>query len=386
VAETVLRQNGYDVIAVTAAEKAREVLELSKPDLVIVGADLAAPDGSPYYEKLQQDPKTSAMPMLLFERSDKGSLDLPDEVVIPRPFEPKDFLHKVSVFLGSADAPKPAQDAASGEAEINDEFLDAALGIDQLDVTDSEVMDKTVMGKRRRKGHEQEKLLGLEGGDEFNGSDTGGATVESLVIDEDSSQVRHQRPGRTAPKPDGTGKLDILPDQYGLSEASALEDDSDGVHDYDWFVDAMRDDHDPAATTSLPGASDTGSITISDPSAAVDPVTPGPAPARKVRRGSSPGVEKFIDEFKKEMEQIRTDEIEEAVSATAAAKMPDKESELGWEEKLEKMGPAQIDLFAKEFARELGQKVAQIIAAKIDSDKLLRLIKSELVERARKGK
>jgi hypothetical protein len=165
-----------------------------------------------------------------------------------------------------------------------------------------------------------------------------------------------------------------------------LEDDEDSVHDYNWFVDAMRDDHDPAAQKPQAGATDSGSISISDPAAAVDPVTPGPVESPPLRKGSSPGVEKFIDEFKKEMEQIRTEEIDQAISETGLAVASDQGDELGWEEKLEKMGPAQIDLFAKEFARELGQKVAQIIAAKIDPDKLLRLIKSELIQRARKSK
>ena len=69
VAETVLRQNGYEVIAVSAADKAREVLELSRPDLIIVGADIQTPDGAPFYERLQLDDNTRAIPMLLFESS-----------------------------------------------------------------------------------------------------------------------------------------------------------------------------------------------------------------------------------------------------------------------------------------------------------------------------
>ena len=39
---------------------------------------------------------------------------------------------------------------------------------------------------------------------------------------------------------------------------------------------------------------------------------------------------------------------------------------------------------AGEFARELGRAVAEKIVAKIDSDKLLALIKAELFERRRK--
>ncbi len=386
VAETVLRQNGYEVIAVTAADKAREVLELSQPDLIILGADLVAPDGSPYYEKIQQDPKTSGVPLLIFERTDKAGLDMPDEVVIPRPFEPKEFIDKVAVFVGGTEANPPAENGPLAESEIDDDFLNAALGIEELDVTGSEVMDKTVVGKKPKAGAAEEKMVGMEANGDFNDTDNGMATVESLVIDEDSSKIRHQKPGRVTPNPDSTGALDIVSEPFGITDSPTLEDDEDGVHDYDWFVDAIRDDHDPAAKKSQSEPSDSGSISISDPSASVDPVTPGPAVSRPVRKGASPGVEKFIDEFKKEMEQIRTEEIDQAISETSLGQGPEPGGELGWEEKLEKMGPAQIDLFAKEFARELGQKVAQIIAAKIDPDKLLRLIKSELVARARKSK
>ena len=61
VAETVLRQNGYEVIAVSAAEKAREVLELTRPDLVIVGADVTGADGSPFYDRLASDSSTAGL-------------------------------------------------------------------------------------------------------------------------------------------------------------------------------------------------------------------------------------------------------------------------------------------------------------------------------------
>ena len=64
----------------------------------------------------------------------------------------------------------------------------------------------------------------------------------------------------------------------------------------------------------------------------------------------------------------------------------DGDQGLTWEESLEKTDSAQIDLFAREFARELGRKVAEIIAAKIDPEKLLRLIKAEIIEKQKKSR
>jgi len=373
IAETVLRQNGYDVIAVTAAEKAREVLELSQPDLIIVGADLAAPDGTPYHERIRQDQRTSGIPVLLFEPAGQSDAVYPDEVMIPRPFDPRDFLNKVSVFLGgqeTTDQPAPAKPDAS---VVDDEFLDAALGLDRLDVTDSEVMDNTVVGRRPQGGTGAEKLIGLDTGP-IEETDVGNSTVESLIIDEGSSQIKHRKMGRKAPPAAGTGKIEILTDQFGLTDSGSAAKDENAVHDYDWFVDAIKNDADPANPAAH---SDSGSLSITDPSVAVDPVTSGPVPTA--------GVEHFIDEFKKEMEQVRSNEEEQPLPEAPLQTPGELGDELAWEETLEKIGPAQIDLFIKEFAQDVGRKVAEIMTARIDPDKLLRLIKSEILERQKKS-
>ncbi len=387
VAETVLRQNGYDVIAVTAAEKAREVLGLSRPDLIIVGADLVAPDGSPYYERIRQDPKTADIPLLLFEPADKTDLAFPDEVVIPRPFDPGDFIHKVSVFLGTRDTEPPGDAGPQGDSDVDDKFLDAALGLDQIDVMESEVLDQTVVGTRKKSRPAKEKMIGLDASPDLEDTGTDVSTIDSLAIDEDSSQIKRRVPGRTAPQPDGTGKIEILSDQFGLVEPPAIGQDENAVHDYDWFVDAIKKDDDPADSSETPGASDSGQLTVADPSAAVDPVTPGPpsppSPPVKSQASQPGGAEKFIDEFKKEMEQIRAAEPDQIASGPVAPEGGSQE--MAWEEKLEQIGPAQIDIFMREFARELGRKVAEILAAKVDPEKLLRLIRSELAQRRNKS-
>lgn len=377
VAETVLRQNGYDVIAVTAAEKAREVLELSKPRLVIVGADLTAPDGVPYYQKLRQDSKLSAIPMLLFEPVSPTDLEVPDEMVIPRPFDPEELLQRVAQCLGQQETTPPGTADPSNKAQVDDDFLDAALGLDQLDVTGSEVMDKTVMG-RQAESAAKEKLIGLESSGEPEDTDTGVSAVESMVLEENSNRAKPRTVGRKAPPQEGTGKLEILSDQFGLTKAPTAGEDDNAAHDYDWFVDAVKKDNDPAAKRSAPNPEDSARLTISEPSAAVDPVTPGPAPSA-LGQAEPSGVDKFIDEFRKEMEELRESEAHDLVASATVTAAEASGLSMAWEEKLEKLGPSQIDLFAREFARELGRKVAEIIVAKIDPEKLLRLLKAEIV-------
>jgi CheY-like chemotaxis protein len=378
IAETVLRQNGYDVIAVTAAEKAREVLELSRPDLIIIGADLVAPEGVPYYDKLRSDSRVGRIPILLFQPSDKSDLPFPEEVIIPRPLDPKQLLHQVTVIMAAGDRLAAASAKGQAASDREDDFLDAALGLDDLRITESEVLNQTSTGRRSKSGQADEKLAGLVGGPHLNDSGATSVNVESLVLDEDSGRAVHQVPGRKAPSPEGTGKLDILTDQYGMTAPQAMARDDDPGHDYNWFVDAIRKDNDPAS----PRPHDSGKLTISPRSEGVDPITRGPKSHVATKPGGgTPGVEKFIDEFKKEMEQIRDTESERLVPDVKTIRPDLPMDKLGWEEKLEKLGPNEMEMFTQVFAQELGRRVAEIIAAKIDPDKLLRLIKTEILER-----
>jgi len=397
VAETILRQNGYEVMAVPTVDQAEEVMELTRPDLVVVAADMKGSDEKLYYEKLQDDPRTSAVPFLLFEPLDKSSLDFPAEAVIPRPFEPKDFVNRVNVFAGKGEAAvKPvAADLPLNGSAVDDEFLDAALGLNDsqsgLQVTDSEEMDKTTGIRVRPQAKSEEKMIGLGEETESAAELSDSKRVESLVIDDDASQISH-RPTKPKPKPmEGSGKLDILNDQYGLNDPNKLApDSSDQVHDYDWFVNSIAQDSasGQAKTGSGVDLSDVGELTFSDPSATVDPVTPGPASVGAVSgapaKSSGSGVEKFIDEFKKEIEQLRSTENDDLAVSTSTAPGSKPKAGLSWEETLEKVGPEEVNQFAGEFARELGRAVAEKIVAKIDSDKLLALIKAELFERRRK--
>jgi len=55
IAESLLRQNGYEVTAADTANTAREILDTGKADLILVGSDLIDEQGKPFYEYLRSD-------------------------------------------------------------------------------------------------------------------------------------------------------------------------------------------------------------------------------------------------------------------------------------------------------------------------------------------
>ena len=404
VAESVLRQNGFEVISVMSAEKALEVLQFTTPDVLIVGGELKGPDGRPFYERIQDNPKTSSLPLLIFDSADSEGLPFPDEVIIPRPIDPKDFIQRVLVFSGQAREPRrPA--ATLDAAAIEDEFLDTALGIDHIDVTDSEIMDRTTMtGKVKTQGV-VEKMVGMDHYVEHDESLDESQRVESLMIrDDDTISGTRKTIDKPVPKP-GTGKIEILNDQYGISDpASVQAEQSDAEHDYNWFVDSMRDDGAPASTAAknpARSAADSQKLSFESNSTSVDPYTPPPkaagpkvsppAPAPSTEsavKKNTAGVEKFIDEFREEMERIRSDVEPEmvAVRPDDPSKPMDEAAARSWEEKLESITPEHIELFSRQLAVELGKSLAQKLIEKIDSEKLIQLIAEEIAARIKQEK
>ncbi|HUV31146.1 MAG TPA: hypothetical protein VMY05_08680 [Acidobacteriota bacterium] len=398
VAETVLRQNGFEVISVPTAEKASDVLQLSRPDLLIVGGDVLASDQRPFYEKVKANPKSASVPFLLLAPSDGTTPPFPEEYVIPQPFDPQQLLQKVNLVL-SRGKPQKDESAANPPTEepVDDAFLDAALGLDAIDVTDSEVMDKTAITGKLKQGRQPEKLVGY---DHFVDEDTGlsdSSRIESVVVPEDATDIVNRPPEpKQAPAPSATGKLEIMQDQYGLTNPEALKpgkaDSAGAAHDYDWFIKSMREDVEAhtggpaAAKPTRQSPEDSEKLTITETSSLVDPTTAGPAKQADAAPEGKPlsgTVEKFIGEFKREMEALRSSELETAVAQEGAAPHREADAPITWEEKLEQLSVEDVSMFTRRFAAELAGKIAEKIAAKIDAKKLLQLIKSEIVSQSR---
>jgi len=383
IAETVLRQNGYEVISVAGVDRADEILHLSRPDLVIVGSELQTAGQTPYYEKLLNDPNSASLPLLLLAPSEAPDLPFPEEAIIPQPLDPKLFLEKVSAFAGRTDVPPSGNQVTPlGETVVDDEFLDAALGLDQIDVTDSEMMNKTSAGGLKTSKASPEKLVGY---DHFVDDDEGlseTSRIDSLIIEEDTTTIGHKAGAPKTPPPvSATSKLEIAEDQYGLEKPDDVlaEVESDSAHDYDWFVNSMRNEAEaPASAPPQPkesGGSSDVSPGISETASAV----PGVQGDRR-----SGGVDEFIDEFKKEMELLRSDEPESVVVQEDPARPEEAQPVLAWEERLEKLSAEEVGIFTTRFVSELSEKIARKLVDRIDPDELLRLIKEEVVRLASK--
>jgi len=376
VAESTLRQNGYEVISLDSADTALEVINLSRPHLALVGADLVTSDRISLFEKILQNPETSNLPVLLFASEDGSDSGFPEEIVISRPLDIHDFLNKISIFIGRGDSPKPEKASGDNASEVNDDFLDAALGLDHIDVTDSEVMDKTSYSKKNVIKSTATHLAHIE--EDMNQS----RQVESLIIQEESGPIQQKKssPPKTV---EGSGKLDIADNQYDLNELNEPSTSDDSAHDYDWFVNSMQDENSqkplPGGSGNKKGTGDSGKLSFTDPAAVVDPNTPGPGAVKSKRdKNTVGGVEEFIDEFKKEIEQLRVDQPKEFDTDPGESKKHKPTVSNG---NIDNISINDVDMFTREFAQELGHSIAKLVVEKIDADRLLEMIKKEIVDR-----
>ena len=307
-------------------------------------------------------------------------------MLIPRPIDPKQFVDRVRALVSPTVAPQAIR--ATGQASplddvgLEDDFLDAALSLDQIRVTDSEVMDKTQITKQTNPVKTPDEMIGLEHAEDNSRVSSDSGKIESLVIRENDSDIRH-RSGRVAAAESmsASGKLEILSDQYGLMEPADLGEDSrpGRSHDYEWFVSEMQKEGPSLVDTSAPrqpAAPTTHSddLDLAEPSSIIDPITPPPSMPRQTKPA---GVDKFIDEFKKEIEKI--DVVEPAsITVEPDHKTPEPESDLSWQDSLEKLTPDGVGVFTRQFAAELAERLAEKIVSKIDNDKLLNLLKREI--------
>jgi len=379
VAENVLRQHGYEVISVANGEKALEVLELSRPNLIMIDSTMTFKGKKLLLERIQQDPLTNSIPFIIIADENDKSLSFPDEVVLTRPIDPKELILKVSVLGGAA---RPQEGGGSNlldETDLEDDLLDAALGLDKIDVTDSEVLSNSAISKKKdSKG--VEKMIGMEL-DHPEDEDSQGNKVESHRIgdeDTDTDQVK-----RTPKDPTKTGKLEILSDheQFGLGNEEILERAGEfGNHDYEWFIKEMKKDNTPGHGKTKPAGGETKSPKASAQAA---PAAKKKSDSGKVK--SDGGVERFIEDFKKEVEKF-TDSAPAAPAKapklpTAKASAPTATAVSGGAANI---SIDQVEVFTRQFVNALAEKVAEKIATKIDAQKLLSLIKNEIVSKSQK--
>ena len=401
VAETVLRQNGFDVIAVADSKSALEAAEQVGPDLLIVGHELVQGE-RPVYDLLNDHPKTAEKPLLIFADAGKIPSGMSGEMVIPRPFDPRDFLEKVLIFTGQKTA---ARTEAQQPAASGDESLDDVLGNDtgSLQITDSEVMDQTTQIRRRkeRQAREAQETQEASLNNPSKPRDLGETgRVDFINIEDDQTDIRRSGNSRDQqPAAESSDDLNILDDQdqYSLSSTSpgSLDDDDPGEdHDYHWFINEMQkevgaqqaNDETHTGTPALPHNPNDNELTFTNPSSTLEPFNPSEHQAtnpglrgRSKKKDQDGTVEKFIDEFRREVEKFQADDETEQVTIRDEAQKP--KSEPDWEETIENISPEKAELFTRQLSADIADRIAARIVDKLDSEKLLQFIKAEIIER-----
>jgi hypothetical protein len=203
-----------------------------------------------------------------------------------------------------------------------------------------------------------------------------------------------------------SSKLEISTDQYGLitSESTGEEQlvDDTEAHDYEWFLNELRKETDEGKGADI--SDDTGNelppsippehqVSLDSPPARS---TTGPAereqpPVIKEApdgKDASPtsheeAIDKFISEFKKEVDKITGEDEAEKIDVTtvAADETPSPsggkpEGDLEWVEGLEKLPPDRMREISQEIVGAVAQRVAQQIVARVDPDVVYHLIKA----------
>lgn len=386
VIETILRQTGFEVVSVSDHNRAVEVLGLSKPDIMIIGSDLTGAGDKPLYSYLNENEIYNSIPILLLASADDKDLPYPDEVIIRRPFDTKELLEKIKIFVGQDTSQQQITNSSPnplGTMDLNDEFLDAALGIDNISVIDSEVMDKT--GSIPVVKSDSKKATDIGDLDEFEDN----SKIESIIIDDDQTDIRRPATKKTKMvQPNASGKLDILQDQYGISkEAQKKVELEDSAHDYHWFVNEMQSDSKPQSGPASTPPKDNSNLEAVNLKEVMQPVT-----AEHVKESDTgkakhqeKGVEKFIDDFKKEMEKIDSDNKTETVTIKDDNNQSNASTNTKPSKQNVQSATDPLEIFTRQFTTELAAKLAKVIADKIDSEKLLNLIRNEILTEIKKN-
>jgi DNA-binding response OmpR family regulator len=390
IAESILHQNGYDVISASGAEKAKELIVTARPNLMIIGADLSDSDGAFLYDSIEDNPLASSIPLLLIADPQGKSVPFPDEVIIPRPFDPKDFIERVRLFVGGGnEQPKEGKVQVTEPfaiGNIDDEFLDAALGIDSIHVEASEDMDRTFSTGKVKIPADSEKRdsFGIHNPafDEQKKKEDS-QKVESLMIREESAK-------KPASEQSATGKIEIAADQYGIvvPEQHHTEEHRNAMHDYDWFLKEMQKETSNIEFSKAPTPE---KMEIKPTSDGIEPIMHPDMPVSEEPIAASAtekepeirpgGVDDFIAEFKKEISQISaappSDTPSEKTATDIAIATPTTDAK---REELSAIESAEARHFASYLAELLAEKLAKRIMDKIDPDEIYRLIKDDFAQ------
>ena len=231
--ERALRQNGYEVISVDSAKRAEGVLAVSEFDLAVIGAGIKTIAGTPLYsEWTNQQAKRGPVLVIYSDRTPRP--DLPDEAIVESPFMPDELISKIAVFAGNVPSGSTEEEEFFCEKPLDDDALDAALGLDRIEVQESELRNAT--GKIQLPPKTKtESMIGYDAEITATSRHTEKSLTDTARIDLalQSNKTTMQKQSETI-----ASKDDIEVATPGAIVNPGSESES---HDYSWFESEMKE-------------------------------------------------------------------------------------------------------------------------------------------------
>jgi CheY-like chemotaxis protein len=316
-AEHTLRQEGFEVVSVDTHQRAEGILGVSEFDLVLVGYGVSDDAGGFYFDHWLKDPSYQQRKFLILSDTDTPPIGIPQELVIPHQAAPEILVSVVSRKVGAA-APDKQLFTGGGSDDV-DSVLDAALGLDQIEVHSSETMgsDTSQVLNTQKK----ENLVGYEA------DVTNVSTTHSNVTD--------------------TAKIDLA---LAINKGVAPK----------------------AENPNLPADEQ---LNLASHKFAADQAPPS-QPAGQPSQPSQPSRPDQPDEF---MEMMRADlSTAGAPSADpAGANQPGADSVFEWDQN--PANTAEVSqVFSQQLAREIAERVSAKLVSQLNSDKFIQLIQAEI--------
>lgn len=326
VADSLLRQKGYDVTCLANGEEGFNYAKKEQPDLIISGLGLPGINGIELCKKVATDSMTGGIPVVLLVGEQDGIFLDQLEVCgargrLKKPFSPKELLSIVEKYGG-----------VGTSMHITRIVDQNAEGVPHLQASATGKIEPQVGFPKNIKPQ-----------DEKNGAPF------SLGWDDlkETGEIKSESVSKL--NLDDTG-LVLDDDQYGLtsfSDPGATAQRKRAQEDYNWFVDEMKRDiagsgeSQPAKTTKTP-ADDKAINKPAAPMTYQDLGKPISDDEAKYKR--------FLEQFKKDTGGI-----------AGSSPLPISQDELNW------------------LAEAVSDKLARKIVAQIDKEELKQIIASVLV-------
>lgn len=349
VAESSLRQKGYEVLLADGIQKGLEIMKYNKPDLIFLDYSLPDIDCGAMCRRLKKEEQSKDAPLVVLlssaETNKKTELtECGAEGFVVKPFTAKELTNIIEELSAKKDAKIASQPQPE---ESNQSPVEEENPVEDKIEVDAMLMSSFQTPTAPKKDRFEETSVSL---------DLGNIQFPTVPVEENI----------------------VSPDS--LSDSSKIETvpDSNSSHDYEWFVSEikkdMQENGEEKAKPEPEVIAEDSSIDYMTKITLDDKEEPK-APSEEKKTTGNNEFEQFVSEFKKEMEGTSFDEKD-------LDTLPTREEKAA-EEKTETVFPKSPDYdeLTNRLVDEISRKIAQQIAEKIDREFLKQMIEKHISEK-----